>query len=158
MALIARHAQLRNLSVPVPNLPRPGRRALSLTLGLAPLLLLVDAVLHPHTIVDLWTIRQVERLTVLDLPSLVVAGIRVPSLASWVSIVVLGLAAVAFGLRTRQVRSRTSAAPDGGAGETITQLGPRRRSPEQAAPPTPIRRPARATNAPVASDRPCRAA
>ena len=63
MAFCARHTLLRSFDLPNVTIPRPGRRALSLNLGTALLLLMVDAVLHPGGIADLWTTRAVERLT-----------------------------------------------------------------------------------------------
>jgi membrane-associated phospholipid phosphatase len=67
MALIARDATHRIDVAAAFSLPRPGRRTVTLTLGLAFLFLLVDAMLQPRAFFDLWTLKTVQRL---DLPGL----------------------------------------------------------------------------------------
>jgi hypothetical protein len=62
MVSVTRYARPGHLARRALRIPRPGRRAISLTLGLAILLLLVDAVVHPRTFVDLWTIQMIQRL------------------------------------------------------------------------------------------------
>src|SRR5215212_6175480 len=62
MAFSAHHAMPRDLQIPLPSVPRPGRRALSLTLGLTFTLLLIDAVVHPRAFFDLWAIKAIQRL------------------------------------------------------------------------------------------------
>jgi hypothetical protein len=47
----------------VAAVPRPGRRASSLAVGMASLLVLVDAVLHPGKIDGLWTLSLVREIT-----------------------------------------------------------------------------------------------
>jgi undecaprenyl-diphosphatase len=42
--------------------PRPGRRAIGLALGIGFLLLLIDAVVNPRAFFDLWAMRAVQRL------------------------------------------------------------------------------------------------
>ncbi len=62
MAFSAHHALPRDISLPIPSVPRPGRRALSLSLGLMFTLLLVDAIIHPRAFFDLWAIKAIQRL------------------------------------------------------------------------------------------------
>lgn len=57
MALSAHHAVPVNLSI-----QRPGRRAVSLTLGIAFVLILIDAIVHPRAFFDLWTMHFIQRL------------------------------------------------------------------------------------------------
>jgi len=126
VALIIRHARLRSVTLPVPNLPRPGRRAFSLTLGLTSLLLLVDAVLHPHTIVDLWTLRQIQRLITLDLPWVTSTIGGVPSLLWLVMIGALASVSAGLGLRGRKIWQKTDVVDgrDEGATRTAAEEGP----------------------------------
>jgi hypothetical protein len=72
MALSARHALSRSITLPRPPIPRPGRRAVSLILGIGCLLFLVDAAAHPRATADLWTIDAIERLT--GSPGAIAAG------------------------------------------------------------------------------------
>jgi undecaprenyl-diphosphatase len=62
MAFSAHHALPRDIHLPFPAIPRPGRRGLSLTLGLAFVLLLVDGIVHPRAFFDLWAMKAIQRL------------------------------------------------------------------------------------------------
>jgi hypothetical protein len=63
VALSTRRVLPRPLNLSVPSVPRPGRRAISATIGIAFLVVLVDAVFHPRAFSDMWTIQAIERLT-----------------------------------------------------------------------------------------------
>jgi membrane-associated phospholipid phosphatase len=62
MALSAYHALPNVLNVRIPSIPRPGRRAISLSLGIAFLLLMIDAAVHARAFFDLWAIQVIQRL------------------------------------------------------------------------------------------------
>ncbi|MEA2593647.1 MAG: hypothetical protein QOF01_116 [Thermomicrobiales bacterium] len=62
MAFSAYHVLPRSINLSFPSVPRPGRRAISLSLGIAFILLLIDAIVHPRAFFDLWTITTVQRL------------------------------------------------------------------------------------------------
>lgn len=62
MALSARDSALRGVNLPNASIPRPGRCAFSLCLGIALLVILVDAVLHPGGVTSLWTTRTLGSL------------------------------------------------------------------------------------------------
>jgi hypothetical protein len=105
MALDLRHDIVQSAVAPAPNVPRPGRRAVSLVVGLALMFLLIDAVVHPHTVADLWTMQSIRRL---DAPGLLPLLSAAESLARsaaaipfWLPIIALGLVSLGIALRGR---------------------------------------------------------
>jgi hypothetical protein len=91
MTPIARQTRSETITVRTPSLQRPGRRTFSLAAGLAPMLVLVDAIFHPGPLTDLWTVRTVQELSALML----------------YPVVGIVLAAITYGLRGLR-RARTS--------------------------------------------------
>lgn len=67
MALSVQHALPRRLSLSGWSVQRPGRRTISLTLGIAFLVLLIDAIVNPRAFFDLWLLKHIQRL---DTPGL----------------------------------------------------------------------------------------
>ncbi|HEY7035577.1 MAG TPA: hypothetical protein VH482_29825 [Thermomicrobiales bacterium] len=152
MALDIRHDTFRNAVAPARNLPRPGRRAISLAVGLTLMFLLIDAIVHPHTVVDLWTMQLLRRLEAPGLLPLFTAAESVIGSAaaflSWLPIVAVGLASVAFLFRGRSARRPTPVERDDtGARRSYLEIAGHQfpRSPSAAAGvqpqrlPTPIR-------------------
>jgi hypothetical protein len=126
MAMNVRHARFEGVVVRTPNLQRPGRRTFSLAFGLASMLVAVDAIFHPGSPAGLWTVQTLQDLTALVLdPFATVAGLLAGTAVVpwWVSIVALGLAAIAGGGYRRLIRSRTSAAAE--TEERAGQITPR---------------------------------
>jgi hypothetical protein len=116
MALEIRHDTFQSAVSPARNLPRPGRRAISLAVGLALTFLLIDAIVHPHTSVDLWTMQTIRRLDAPGLLPLLTAAEpwsgSAAGLLSWLPIVAVGLVSLGIILRGRLTRLPTKADRD----------------------------------------------
>src|SRR3712207_3850588 len=94
MAYSAHHVLPRSIGVSVPSLPRPVRRGIALGLGIAFLLLLVDAIVHPLAFFALCATKAVQRLDGPGLPTYFDAVERLT--ASEGAIATWGLALVLF--------------------------------------------------------------
>jgi hypothetical protein len=160
-----------NVAMPVPNLRRPGRRAFSLTFGLAFPFLLVDAVVHPGPVAGLWAIRTIQQFPAFGLRPIQAAGenatgstvvitnwgaapIHAPEVPWWVIVAMVGVALAGFGLRTYRTRPRAT-------GDAGTGAGSPRRAAASAVRPAaqrPVRLLPRPLRAADPSDAPCRAA
>jgi hypothetical protein len=118
MALVVRYDALQSVAAPARKLPRPGRRAASLVIGLALMFLLIDAIVHPHTVAGLWTMQTIRRLEapgLLPLFTAVESSIgSAAAFLAWPAVAALGLASLAFVVRGRSIRRRA----DGGREET----------------------------------------
>jgi hypothetical protein len=171
MAQIARRIRVGHDTVPTPDLPRPGRRAFSLSLGLAFPFLLVDAIFHPGPVADLWTMRTVQDFSAAALHQFQAAGenatgstvvitnwgaapIRLPAVPWWVIVGMVGVALVGFGLHSYRARPRATG--DAGAGGAAQQRPVP--SAVRPPPPRPVRLLPRPLGASDPSDAPCRAA